>query len=189
MDRAVDNSGCDCVRIDNRKAAREAVNYLIERGHSRIAAIGSKIEYTGIERFNGYMDAVREAGLDIPEIYKKRHSHSINFGYDSMMELLKLEERPTAVFLSNYELTLGAIMAVNELGYDCPDDISMIGFDDLILSQVVKPRITTMIQPMEEMCRNAVTRLLSRMKERKTDMPMDIVLSAVIKEGASVKVL
>lgn len=79
---------------------------------------------------------------------------------------MRLEDRPTAVFMSNYEITLGAVMALNESGMQCPEDISMLGFDDLILSHLVKPQMHMVVQPMKEMSEKAVEILLHHVAAR-----------------------
>ena len=90
---------------------------------------------------------------------------SIQFGHQSMLELLKLKKRPTAVFMTNYEITLGGVMAMNESGINCPEDISLLGFDNLILSQIVKPKLTMVVQPMREMAVKAAEILLKEMEK------------------------
>lgn len=187
LDRAVSDAEVDCVKIDNRKAACRAVNVLLGYHHERIAVICSdKKGYTGYERYKGYLDAMENAGLKVFPEYRKMGSHSIEYGYESMKELLRLPKRPTAVFMSNYEITLGAVMAVNESAYKCPDDISMLGFDDLILSHVVQPQMYMVVQPMKEMGEKAVELLLSRVRAKKDSYPVEIVLGTKIQEGNSI---
>lgn len=179
MDRPGDDS-CSCVKIDNQLAAREAVDYLVERGHKRIAVIGSYEEYTGLERCNGFSNAMKEHGLEVREEYMRFFPRaSISDGYKSMRELIALNERPTAVFMTNYEITLGGVMAVNESDLRCPEDISMFGFDNLILSQIVKPKMTMIVQPMREIGEMSVQLLLDEMREpdgekRKVNLPTKI---------------
>lgn len=191
MDRSFQNAEFDCVRIDNRMAAFRAVNILIENNHKKIAVIcsDSENEYTGFERYKGYLDAVEQAGIEIPVQYRKLGNHSIEFGQKSMRELLALEDRPTAVFMSNYEITLGAVMALNESGMQCPEDISMLGFDDLILSHLLKPQMHMVIQPMKEMSEKAVEMLLHHIrskKGKKEEIPVEVIMGTRIREGNSV---
>lgn len=188
MDRNFVDREYDCVRIDNRMAAFRATNTILEKKHKKIAVICSKEEYTGIERYKGFLDAMETEGISVPEEYHKCGRHCFEHGYSSMKELLQLEERPTAVLMTNYELTLGAVMAVNESGVSCPDDISMMGFDDLILAQVMNPRMCMVVQPMKEMSEKAVELLLSRILEQnKQFMPVEIIVSTRVQEGNSVK--
>lgn len=190
LDRTFPTSEFDCIRIDNRMAAFRAVNILIENNHRKVAVICSddENEYTGYERYKGFLDAMEQAGIEVPARYRKTGRHSIEFGQKSMRELLQLEDRPTAVFMSNYEITLGAVMALNESGMQCPEDISMLGFDDLILSHLVKPQMHMVVQPMKEMSEKAVEILLHhiRSKNKKEEIPVEIIMGTRIREGNSV---
>lgn len=186
LDRAIPNAGYDCVRIDNRQTAAWAVEKLIEKKHRDIAIICSASEYTGVERYKGYMDALERIGVKPLEEYQKKGIHSIEFGYGSMKELLHLKKRPTAVFMTNYEITLGAVMAVNESEYQCPEDISMLGFDDLILSHLVKPKMCMVVQPMKEMSEKAVELLLARIGNPEEHVPMEVVLGTSYSVGNSI---
>jgi LacI family transcriptional regulator len=191
LDRSLQDKELDCIRIDNRMAAYRAVNILIRHHHEKIAVIcsDSKNEYTGYQRYRGYRDAMEQAALYVPEIYEKKGNHSIEYGYESMKELMALEQPPTAVFMSNYEISLGAVMAVNESDFRCPEDISLLGFDDLILSHVVKPRLYMVVQPMKEMGEKAVEILLQRIGSKEKEMPVEIVMSTRISEGDSISTL
>ena len=123
----------------------------------------------------------------MPDEYIFRGSHSIELGYNGMKHMLSLKDRPTAVFMTNYEVTLGAVMAVNESGIRCPDDISLLGFDDLIMSHVVQPKMTMVVQPMEEMGQSAVDVLLDRIDSETDYIPAEIVMSTKIFQGNSIK--
>lgn len=191
LDRDLEEAEFDCVKINNRAAAFRAVNLLIQNNHKRIAVICSdnENECTGNERYLGYLDAMEQAGLAIPEEYQKRGVHSIEFGHRSMRRLIELKNPPTAVFMSNYEITLGAVMALNESGIRCPEDISMLGFDDLILSQLVKPRMCMVVQPMKEMSEKAVEILLSRINNKEAAYPMELIMGTRMREGDSIATL
>ncbi len=188
LDRPFSNEAADCVRIDNRQAASRAVRRLIELGHKKIGIICSdeKNEYTGYERFKGYREAMTEAGIPLRDEYMKRLRHSIESGYEGMKELIEMKERPTAVFMSNYEISLGAVMAVNEFNLKCPGDISLIGFDDLILSHIVKPRLYMVVQPMKEMGESSVELLLSRIGRKNMSPACEIILDTRINDGDSI---
>jgi LacI family transcriptional regulator len=120
--------------------------------------------------------------------------HSIGHGYRSMQELLKLKERPTAVFLGNFEIILGAVMALNESPYQCPEDLSLIGFDDLIISNLSKPKLVLAVQPLRKMAEEAVSLLLKRIDQNRNGTDKEdgqyeheiLVLPAKIAEGKSI---
>jgi len=189
LDRTISGSNCDCVRIDNRAAAISAVNILIANGHTKIGIINSENAYTGIERFKGYREAMEDAGLKINDNYLFPGHHSIEHGYESMRKLLKQKDKPTAVLTTNYEVTLGAVMAVNESNYICPDDISILGFDNLILAHVLKPQMTLVVQPMKEMGETAARLVLKHIAEKEKTASVEYILGTKIEEGNSIKKL
>ncbi len=181
-----DSEEYDCVKIDNRMAAYRAVSVLLENNHKDIAIICSKVEYTGLERYHGFMNRMEQAGIKVPTNYQKIGIHSMEFGYESMKQLLALKRRPTAVFMTNYEVTLGGVMAVNESVYSCPNDISLMGFDDLIMSHVVNPKMYMVIQPMKEMGEKAVELVLMHINSKEDVTPIEIMMSTKIFEGNSI---
>jgi len=188
LDRAIIDGDYDCVRIDNRSTARRAVDYLVKKGHKKIAIIASGAEYTGIERYKGYKDALKEAGIEVSKEYVlNKGTHCIEFGTEGMGELLDLQDPPTAVFCTNYEVTLGAVMSLNDSNKSCPEDISILGFDDLILSHIVKPKLTMVVQPMKEMSEKAVEVLLGHIDNEDGKAPVEVVVGARLQEGDSVK--
>ena len=188
LDRAIFDGDYDCVRIDNRITARKAVDYLIRKGHKKIAIISSGEEYTGLERYKGYKDALKEAGIEVVDEYvQNKGTHSIEYGTEGMANLLELKDAPTAVFCTNYEITLGAVMMLNDSKKSCPEDISILGFDDLILSHIVKPNLSIVVQPMKEMSEKAVEVLLGHIDGNDGAAPVEVVVGAKLVEGDSVK--
>lgn len=187
LDRALQDVAFDCVEVDNRAALFRATNQLIENHHSRIALITSNIEYTGMERRKGYEDALKQAGIEVKDEYVCGGKHSFELGYRGVKQLMKLEKPPTAIVLSNYDTTLGGIMAINELGMNCPKDISIIGFDDLLMSKVIRPKLWIVSQPMRDMAIKAVDMLMNRILAREEGCAIKISFSTVIQEGDSIR--
>ena len=165
MDRSLKGSGIDCVKVNNTASSYQAVEKLYDYGHRRIAIIGSDLEITGKERLDGYLKLLEEKKISVPPQYIKLGPHSIEHGYKSMQELLKLEEPPTAVFMGNFEIILGAVMALNESPFECPSDVSLIGFDDLIISNLSNPRLTLVVQPLRELADSAAELLLKKLEK------------------------
>lgn len=187
LDREIKSDAFDCVTIDNSNASERATDFLLGCGHRRIAVIHSE-EYTGNERFKGYLASMKKAGVSVPDKYVcSAHIHSTELGYKSMMKLLKLKDRPTAVLTTNYEVSLGVIMALNEQGIGCPEDVSLIGFDELILPMVMRPKLTLVAQPMEEIASEGARILLKRIEEGNSFPPQRVSLYAALKEGESVR--
>ena len=187
LDRTIRGSNCDCVRIDNRAAAASAVNTLCDYGHSKIGIIYSEQDYTGIERYKGYREAMEDIGIEINENYIYPGQHSIEHGYESMRRLLKQKDKPTAVLTTNYEVTLGTVMAVNESNYICPDDISILGFDNLILAHVLNPQVTLVVQPMKEMGETAARLVLKHIAGSEKTASVEYILGTKIEHGNSIK--
>lgn len=189
MDRTIPGGSFDCIRIDNRSSVYSAMRVLIGNNHKKIAVIASNSEYTGRERLGGFMDAMNSAEIPVPEEFIKLGRHSLETGYKGMKELLELSCPPTAVFTDNYEITLGAMMAINESDYKCPDDISILGFDDQLIFHLLEPPVYMVSQPLEQMSSKAVEILLERIAKGCSDIPMDIALHTNLREGRSVKKL
>lgn len=189
VDRALSDGMFDCVKINNRSAVIRAMDTLINNNHKEIAVIASEKEYTGRERYHGFLEAMDKAGLCVPEEYICLGNHSIATGYQNMKKLLELSNRPTAVFTDNYEITLGVMMAINESELSCPDDISVLGFDDQVIFHLIEPPVYMVEQPIKQMSEKAVEILMDRIKNGMADNPMDISLHTTLREGRSVKKL
>jgi LacI family repressor for deo operon, udp, cdd, tsx, nupC, and nupG len=157
----IENTSFPHVQIDNVAAAREAVRHLIGLGHRRIAHISGPLpEIMSLRRRDGYRAAMTEAGLTIPAGYEPRGDYLLHTGQDACRALFALPEPPTAIFVANDEMAFGAIHALRRLGRDVPGDVSVVGFDDLYLSEAFYPPLTTVNQPRADIGREAMTMLL-----------------------------
>lgn len=188
LDRAFQDEAIDCVCIDNRVAAYRAVEILLQNNHKKIAFLGSNVEDTGIERLKGYREAMEQAGVPVRQEYVKLGPFSVKEGYESMKQILEMDNPPTAVFLSNYEMVLGGVMAINEANITWPDDISIFGFDDLLVSSVVRPKLWLVKQPMEFLCVHAVKMIIERIGGN-GEGPVKLSYGAQIIEGTSIRKL
>ena len=149
------------VQIDNEAAGRQAVEHLVGLGHRRIAHIcGPVPEEMSVRRREGYRQAMAAAGLPIPEGYEQRGDYLLRSGRDACRRLLALAEPPTAIFLANDEMAFGAIHELRRMGRDVPGDMSVVGFDDLYLSEAFFPPLTTIAQPRAEVGKRAMGLLL-----------------------------
>lgn len=149
------------VMIDNPSASLAAARYLVELGHRRIAYIGDRFGVqSDSERFGGYKEALENAGLPFNPEYVVHGDGRSEGGYEAAAQLLSLKNRPTAVFCYNDMTALGALGAIRAQGLRVPEDISVVGFDDLFVAQVSNPSLTTIRQPMREMGRLAFSTLL-----------------------------
>jgi LacI family transcriptional regulator len=143
----------DCVIAENRRGGFLAARHLIQLGHRRIACIyGSSHRGTGEERLNGFEDALRENNIPVDPGLVASGDFTAEGGYFAGKSLLAHEpDRPTAIFACNDLMAFGAMGAVYEAGLRIPEDISIVGFDDISLSGYVFPPLTTVHQPKYEM--------------------------------------
>lgn len=136
----------------NGAGSKMAVRHLIDLGHRRIAHIAGFL-YTdsGIERLEGYRKELNHANVTVDSEYMVEAGYSEERGYKAMLKLLKLPNPPTAVFAVNDLTAMGAIMASQESGLRVPEDISIVGFDDIWVASRIEPALTTIRVPLYEM--------------------------------------
>jgi LacI family transcriptional regulator len=164
VDRASPDAFVDSVQIDNRAGGRLAAQHLVDLGHRRIACIGGPPEvYPSYDRVYGYLDARRAADLPDDADTVINANFRPDGGYAATRHLLSLPEPPTAIFACNDLMAMGAIGAIVECGLRCPQDVSVVGFDDMHLARYTNPPLTTVAQPKVEMGRQAMLLLLERM--------------------------
>jgi len=150
------------VVIDNAGAAYEATRHLIDLGHVDIAIVAPRTDLSnGVERIEGFRRAMQEAGLPIREPYFQRGDYSLESSYRCGSALLRMQERPTAIFSCNNKMTLGLVQAVAESGVACPEEVSVLSFDDFPWASHFKPRLTAVARPSHEMGCKAMEMLLS----------------------------
>lgn len=172
IDRAIENINCDTVLVDNLNASYGAVEQLIIKGHKRIGIIcGPDNIFTAVERLKGYIRVYEDYTMKIDESLIKKGNYEIESGYSLLNELLDSENPPTAVFVTNYEMTLGAVMAINERNVKMPEELSFIGFDNLQMAKIVKPTLSIVVQPMEQIGETAANILLKRLKGDMSNFP------------------
>jgi DNA-binding LacI/PurR family transcriptional regulator len=149
------------VMIANVQASMDATRHLIALGHRRIAYLGDRNGYqSDTERFSGYRQAMEAAGLPCEPQLITHGDGKPEGAKAAMAQLLALSEPPTAVFCYNDLSALGAIRQIRDIGLRVPQDISIVGFDDLYISEYMDPALTTVRQPMRQMGRMAMNTLL-----------------------------
>jgi LacI family transcriptional regulator len=149
----------------NRLAARAAVDHLLGLGHRRIAFIaGTSFTGQSEERQRGYEDALRAAGIAIEAAYLRQGDFNDASGFVETQALLALPQPPTAIFAANDAMAFGALDAVSTAGKKVPDDLSVVGFDDVIRAAFVHPKLTTVRQPLNEIAVRAVAELVNAMR-------------------------
>lgn len=159
------------VFVDMEKVMRQSVEYLIESGHKEIIYLGHYDEKQANPRYKGYENAMKAQGVPIKEYYKNSigtYEDKLSVGYDAIKVLLGKGQPFTAVAATNDSLAAGAIRAIIESGRKVPDDISVIGVDNIELAKIVTPTLTTMNIPKIEIGRLLVKQLLDQIhNERK----------------------
>jgi LacI family transcriptional regulator len=149
------------VSIDDTRAAFDMTEYLIGLGHRRIGFIRGHPDHgAAYQRFDGFCDAHNKAGLPIDPALCARGYFSYQSGLEAAEQLLRLKHRPTAIFAANDDMAAATLSAAHKLGLRTPEDLSVSGFDDSLIAQVVWPRLTTCRQPISEMASRAVAMLI-----------------------------
>lgn len=149
------------VAIDNSAGAYAATQHLVDLGHRRIAILARDLELLShAERVEGYRRAMQQAGLAVRDEYFRIGGAGEADGYASGLELLRLEQPPTAIFSANNKMLAGLMRAMCDLDVDCPRQVSVVGFDDHIWLGAYRPPITTVSQQSYEVGRLAMTMLL-----------------------------
>jgi DNA-binding LacI/PurR family transcriptional regulator len=155
----------DSVSIDNVQAAHDATQHLIGLGHQRIAIITGPLNLlNAVERLNGYKSALRLQGIPLDRNLVRAGDHTEESGYWHGSELLRLANRPTAVLGCGLLITLGVLAAIREKRVACPQEISLIGFDDFAWSSLLSPALTMIRQPASELGAAAAKVVLKRMR-------------------------
>lgn len=150
------------VTADNYQGGCAALQHLIELGHRRIGFISGNDRLTSArDRRRAYHDILAQARLPFDRGLEVTGDFSRKGGFEAANRLLALEDRPTAIFAANDISAYGAIAAIREAGLKVPDDISVVGFDDIPIASQMHPQLTTIRQPLQQMARAAVNLLLA----------------------------
>ncbi|WP_428248267.1 LacI family DNA-binding transcriptional regulator [Ferrovibrio sp.] len=166
IDRQIEGLERDFVGLDNRAAGRMITDYILRLGHRRIAFIGGRMGVSTSDlRFEGFCDALAAAGLQADPALCLRADFRGDAAYTVAQPLLAMAERPTAIVAANNVMALGALQAIGDLGFRCPQDVSVAGIDDFPWSTALRPRLTTVAQPIEEIGQAAVEMLLDQLTE------------------------
>ena len=189
IDRKIDGIKSDYVLVDNRKSAKEATELLLSEGHRNIGIIcGPRDVFTAEERLRGYKTAFEEAGLPVKESLIFRGNYDIESGVEGMKALLKKNPEMSAVFVTNYELTMGCMIGINELGLKLPEQISVVGYDSLPFARACSPALTIVTQPTVEIAKEAASIMLERLhpSAEASDEPIVCICQGAMVYGKSV---
>ena len=163
VDREVPGVGVDTVMTNHAQGGCLATQHLIDLGHKRIACIAGNSEVSpSAERLTGYRQTLNKNGHPYDKKLVVKGDFQYESGYGATTYLLALERPPTAIFACNDLMAVGCISAASEFGYRVPDDLSVVGFDDVRLASFTNPPLTTIVQPKVEIGTIATKMLLER---------------------------
>lgn len=186
VDREISGQKFDCVLVDNRRGAVLAAEHLLALGHQRIATIrGTMTTTPGRERFEGFRDRLLDEGIDLPPEYRRDGEFRESGGYQAMLQLASLPNHPTAVFSANNLMTAGALKALRDLRIKVPEKISVIGFDDLQLGELLAAPLTCVTRDAVRQGAIAARMLLSQLERTHGQDAQKIVLDVSLLKRAS----
>lgn len=191
----VEQAAIDSISIDNARGARLATEHLLALGHRRIGFLSGPLRTASrLERLDGHRSALVAAGIEPRSdlVWEGAPSKGFgdvegaDFGRRGARDLLAGAAPPSALFTINDMYALGAYAGARDLGLRIPDDVSIVGFDDIFMAQVVQPPLTTVRQPLEEMLHATVSRLIDRLEGRH-DGPADhtVVTPELVVRGST----
>ncbi len=176
------------VVVDNIDAAEQGTRCLLEQGHREIGLVlGNEGLYTTERRREGYLGALNAGGVPPREELIRYGGYTMDGGYAAVKALMALQRRPTALFVTNFEMTLGSMLALNELGVRVPRDLSVLGFDKLDMFGEIFPELTLIQQPQNAIGEQVAKLMLEMLASGTAVPPQVVTLSAQLHRGASIR--
>lgn len=190
IDRLLEGIKCDAVVCNNDNGSYNAIENLIRYGHRKIGIIaGPENVYTARERLSGYIRCLDDYQIPVDENIIRYARYEKNGGIDEYKILMNIENPPTAIFATNYETTMSGIKYFMKNGIKIGQDISLFGYDNIDIFEMLTPSISTVEQPMNQIGEKAARLLLKRIKEEDSTYPIIYRLNTKIINGTSVKKL
>ncbi len=185
MDWAPFGAANDVIQDNALLGGVMATEYLISQGYQRIACITGPLDKTtAVQRLDGYRQAMHQAGLPVLPGYEVIGDFEFASGLPTMEQLLALPQRPEAVFASNDAMAVGVYQALYKEGLRVPDDIAVIGYDDIQLAQYMTPPLTTIHQPKDSLGELAIDALLHRLKEPEAEPQVLVLTPELVVRGS-----
>jgi LacI family transcriptional regulator len=190
LDKFFGSDNCSYVTVNNRQAASQAVDHLLQIGHRRVGILtaSTTASHSVKERFAGYRDSLSARGIAFePALLGRCERQSEDGGYAAARELLGSRQRPTAIFCINDAIAIGAMRAIYQAGLEIPRDISVVGFDDVPIAALLRVPLTTVAQPIQKMGAAAVELLTERIAGGPSLPHRQVVLEAhlVVRESTA----
>jgi LacI family transcriptional regulator len=189
VDRVVPDLVCDAVVLDNAGASQRVLDDLVAHGHRELAVLAGPDDLWSLrERREGFRAAARAAGVPLGRDAVVTCPLTVEGGRAGMRRLLARRRRPTAVYATNHELTLGALTALAEADVDVPGEVSLVGFDAPSVAALTRPRTAVLVQPVREIASAAADLMLDRLEpgEGREAPPRRLVLAGRYVGGGSV---
>ncbi|WP_078434995.1 LacI family DNA-binding transcriptional regulator [Metabacillus halosaccharovorans] len=184
----MDGLNVPTVSIDNISSARKATEHLIQQGHTKIAHITGPINVIlSRDRLRGFQQAMMSHDLEIDSAYIQEGDFTFESGYHQMLKLLALETPPSAVFVFNDEMAMGVIKAVKDSHLSIPENVAVVGFDNIKMSSVIEPNLTTINQPKYEIGKKAMELLLKLINGESLQKKKFVMKDELIVRESSVK--
>ncbi|MBA2719135.1 MAG: LacI family DNA-binding transcriptional regulator [Chloroflexi bacterium] len=175
------------VDVDNVAAARMAVEHLLDLGHERIACITNappSNNSAAADRLLGYRTALESRGIVVDEVLVRRANYDEVSGFEAMRDLLAQTVRPTGVFVASDEVALGALKAARVIGVTVPDDLAIVGFDDLPIAPFVEPSLTTIRVPAREIGIVAARMIIAMMANGSIATSTTLATELIVRESS-----
>jgi DNA-binding LacI/PurR family transcriptional regulator len=179
------------VVMDDYAGGYQATSYLAALGHRKIAFVSGPAELGSVqERYRGYCDALHKAGIEIDGQVSLAGQFTEQFGMSALPHLLSAAEPPTAAFVASDYIALGVISAAEAHGIRVPQDLSVVGFDDIRFSQYVRPRLTTIRSPLDRLAQLGVELLFERLQDPRAPARTEVLpVELVIRDSAAAPVM
>jgi LacI family transcriptional regulator len=188
FDQKVTGVALDFVGTDNRLATAMLTRHLLQNGHRRIGLIsGRPTLFTSRERSAGFIETMRDAGAEIDESLIGIGNYESDDAYAATMRLLTRADRPTAIVVAANLMALAALQAIQDLGFHCPEDVSLACIDEVPWGKVISPRLTCSAQNPTRLGTLVADRLLARIADPaiRDSAPIDIILPPQFRVGGS----
>lgn len=186
VERNFSDPRVNCIWVDNVEGAYQATKYLVEKGHRKIAHITGNLYFqVALDRLDGYKKALQEGRIDYSEELVVSGNFVWQSGYETMKDILRHHPQCTAVFVASDTMAYGALQAITETGLTVPDDIAIIGFDDLEFSSLTNPPLTTIRQPRYEIGQKAMELLTDILRgEQQNGVKISLKPEVIIRRSA-----
>lgn len=187
IDKKVKGVDADYILCNNREGTYDAVNQIIDKGHRKIAIIGgSENVYTAEERMKGYIQALEEHDIEVNDQFIRRGLYQKNGGLEDVKFLMDLKDPPTAIFATNFEITMSVIKYFMAQGIEIGKDVSLLGYDNIDVFQMLTPTISAVEQPMRKIGNEAGKLLVYKMDNNEKEVNKVTILETEFINGMSI---